>query len=117
MNKDPRSAWLGRGVRIGRGGWRSEGPKSVWAILAPYGLCTALVLALLDWDGSIDWSEIGPALGLQAFVALLLVLSQRPGFDRRRIASVMGIVLYLVSVALIRDAVAGGVGLIARPPP
>ncbi len=71
-------------------------------VLVLYVVCTATAGALLAGSGPLRWSEIAPALALQALVGALLALSMR----REReipLAGLLGIVAYLVSVAILRD--------------
>ncbi len=69
-------------------------------LLVAYIVCFVIVLALLPLGGRISWAEIGPALGLQALVGLLLCLRARL---RLPAAGLIGILAYLTSVALLRD--------------
>ncbi len=69
-------------------------------MLLAYLVCFGIVLALLPLGASVSWPEIGPALGLQALVGLLLWWGPRL---RLPAAGLIGILSYLTSVALLRD--------------
>jgi diguanylate cyclase (GGDEF)-like protein len=70
--------------------------------LVAYLLCVAIVLFLLPVGGKTEWAEIAPALALQLIIAIFLGLSPR---DRHLhpSAAILGIVAYVLSVALLRD--------------
>jgi len=72
-------------------------------LLLAYGICFLLVTGLMPLDRQVVWSEAGPALGLQVAVALLLRFGPRLRPDRRRWLGLLGITMYLTSVALLRD--------------
>ncbi len=73
------------------------------ALLLIYLVCFALVLALLPLDHTTDWVEIAPALILQVLVGILLWTGPRLSSKPRRMAGTVGVLAYLVSVALLRD--------------
>jgi diguanylate cyclase (GGDEF)-like protein len=73
------------------------------AILGVYVVCFVIVLALLPLGGSVGWTDALPALVVQIIVGLLLVFGRPLGLDRVPFAGCVGIVLYLISVALLRD--------------
>ncbi len=73
------------------------------ALLAAYVVCFVIVVALMPLGRSVDWADAGPALALQVLVGLLLAFGRRLGLGRIRDAGCIGIVLYLLSVALLRD--------------
>jgi diguanylate cyclase (GGDEF)-like protein len=79
--------------------------------LIAYLLCVAIVLVLLPIGGKTAWAEAVPALALQLIVAVLLGLSRRKTQPHRS-AAIVGIVAYLLSVALLRDGAGptGGYG-------
>jgi diguanylate cyclase (GGDEF)-like protein len=79
--------------------------------LVAYLLCGAIVLLLLPVGGKTEWAEIAPALGLQLIVAIFLGLSRRQRHLHPS-AALLGIVVYLLSVALLRDGAGptGGYG-------
>ncbi|HLY49112.1 MAG TPA: diguanylate cyclase [Solirubrobacteraceae bacterium] len=74
------------------------------ALLIAYGVCFVIVIALLPVGGHLRWPEAGPAIGLQALVGLLLAVGPRLGVPRPRYIGLVGIVLYLGSIGLLRDA-------------
>jgi diguanylate cyclase (GGDEF)-like protein len=74
-----------------------------------YAVATATSAVLLAGRGPISWSEIGPALALQALVGVLLALSVHRGREIP-FAGPLGIIAYLVSVALLRDGAGPTVG-------
>ena len=78
-------------------------------VLVLYAVCTVTSAALLAGSGPLRWSEIAPALALQMLVGALLALSMR---REREIpfAGLLGIVAYLVSVAILRDGAGPTVG-------
>lgn len=71
------------------------------ALLLAYVSCFGIVLALLPLGGSVSWAEVGPALGLQVLVGVLLALGPRL---RLPSAGLVGVLAYLASVVLLRDA-------------
>jgi diguanylate cyclase (GGDEF)-like protein len=74
------------------------------AFLFAYVVCFVIVVALLPVGGHVAWIEAGLAIGLQAGVGLLLALGPRLGIAKPRVISLLGISVYLASVALLRDA-------------
>lgn len=74
------------------------------ALLLAYVVCFVIVVALLPVGGEVAWREAGLAVGLQAVVGFLLALGPRVTGGRPRYMGVVGICLYLASVALLRDA-------------
>jgi diguanylate cyclase (GGDEF)-like protein len=79
--------------------------------LVAYLLCAAIVLLLLRVGGKTAWGEIVPALALQLVIGILLSVSRRrPRLHRW--AAILGVVAYLLSVALLRDGAGptGGYG-------
>ena len=70
------------------------------ALLVAYMACFGLLLALLPLGGVMSWSEVAPALGLQAMVGLALALVPRLHVHG---GGLLGVVAYLGSVALLRD--------------
>jgi diguanylate cyclase (GGDEF)-like protein len=73
------------------------------ALLIGYVVCCALEFVLLPLDGGVDWGEVGPALALQVLVGLLLFAGRNTRVERVRWLGVAGVVVYLFSVALLRD--------------
>ncbi len=69
-------------------------------MLIAYAVCCAIELVLLPLDGAINWVEVGPGLVLQLGIGALLVVGPRL---RWRFIGVVGVIGYLVSVALLRD--------------
>jgi diguanylate cyclase (GGDEF)-like protein len=78
-------------------------PDSRGAILLPFAVCCVIAYALLPFQGGVDWLEVGPALALQLVVAGVVVLAPRLALDRWRFSGSVAIIVYLISVALLRD--------------
>jgi diguanylate cyclase (GGDEF)-like protein/PAS domain S-box-containing protein len=79
------------------------------SILAPYLACLLVLLAVLPVQGSIDVGEVAIAIALQATIAVGLAFNRR----LRQAAgwpAIAGIVLFLASVALLRDGAGMGYG-------
>jgi diguanylate cyclase (GGDEF)-like protein len=66
-----------------------------------YFVCFGIVLALLPLGGTLSWAEVAPALALQVLVGLTLALGPRLNLPA---AGLIGMLAYLTSVALLRDA-------------
>ncbi|MGZ6638731.1 MAG: GGDEF domain-containing protein [Solirubrobacteraceae bacterium] len=83
-----------------------------------YFLCCALVVALLPLNGRIRWSEVGPALVLQALAGAVLAAGSRLPSDRYPAVGVVAVIAYLSSVALLQDGVdpASGFGTLVLLP-
>ncbi len=73
------------------------------ALLIAYLVCCAIVLVLLPMGGTVNWIEVGPALVLQVAVGMLLAFGSRLKGNRVKYIGIVGVVGYLVSVALLRD--------------
>ncbi|HEY2770956.1 MAG TPA: GGDEF domain-containing protein [Solirubrobacteraceae bacterium] len=73
------------------------------ALLLPYAVCCVIALALLPLQSSVEWREVAPALALQWGVGIALALAPRLKLERSRYAGSIGIVLFLISVVLLRD--------------
>lgn len=71
-------------------------------VLVLYAVSTGTAAVLLAGSGPLRWAEIAPALVLQALVGLLLALTLR-GERELRLAGPLGIVAYVISVAILRD--------------
>jgi diguanylate cyclase (GGDEF)-like protein len=79
--------------------------------LVPYGACFAAVWALIGLESSIRAGEVAIALALQLIVAAGLWWRER--WQDSSFATMVGMALFLASVALLRDGVgrvAGGYG-------
>lgn len=74
------------------------------AALTAYGLCLLLVVVLLATQSPVRWPEAGVALALQACVALMLAVPPPPRWRLTPALAVSNVVVYLLSVALLRDA-------------
>jgi diguanylate cyclase (GGDEF)-like protein len=81
----------------------SRRPDSGHAALVPYAVCLVIAYALIPFQQGVDWREVGPALALQLLVAVFVAVEPGTRLDRWRIAGPIAIVLYLISVALLRD--------------
>lgn len=73
------------------------------ALLTTFAACCAIELVLLPVDGSVTWAEVGPALGLQVLIALAVLFRSRSDGRRSPFLGVLGVIAYLVSVALLRE--------------
>jgi diguanylate cyclase (GGDEF)-like protein len=78
--------------------------------LIVYSLCCALMLAMLPLNGTIRWTEVAPAIMLQAIVGVVLAAGSRLPSDRFPAVGIAGVVAYLVSIALLRDGVDASAG-------
>jgi diguanylate cyclase (GGDEF)-like protein/PAS domain S-box-containing protein len=87
-------------------------PSSVDArrsILAPYLACLVVLAAVLPVTGSIDAGEVIVALAIQAVIAVALAFDNRLRHASGP-AALLGIALFLASVALLRDGAGTGYG-------
>ena len=79
------------------------------SILAPYLACLVVLVAVLPVEGSISVGEVAVAVAIQALIAVAL-----PFNERLRSAAgppaLVGIALFLASVALLRDGAGTGYG-------
>jgi diguanylate cyclase (GGDEF)-like protein len=73
------------------------------ALLVAYVACLGIVAALLPVGGKVVWGEVGPAVGLQLGVGLLLAVGPRRPSTRSQLIGVCGVLAYLLSAALLRD--------------
>jgi diguanylate cyclase (GGDEF)-like protein len=87
-----------------------EGFKLDRAMLIAYAVCCALELVLLPLDGSVQWSEVGPALVLQGIVGGTLALGGKDRAERLPLIGVAGVIAYLVAVGLLRDGTSSTAG-------
>jgi diguanylate cyclase (GGDEF)-like protein len=94
-----RLAW-GPGLRS-RGYHPAGSPRA--ALLLPYVVCCVIAVAMLPLQSGVDWGEVAPALALQWVLGFALALAPRFRLDRSRYAGSIGIVLFMVSVVLLRD--------------
>ena len=78
-----------------------------YAPIATYGASFAATWGLLGLESRVDAVEVAVAFVLQVLVGIQLF--RAPHWDHRRWAGILGMVVFLVSVALLRD----GVGQIA----
>ncbi len=76
--------------------------------LVPLGACFVVVWGMIGLEHSVRWREVLAALGLQLLVAAGLWWRER--WERSRLASLFGMAVFLVSVALLRDGVGRVVG-------
>jgi diguanylate cyclase (GGDEF)-like protein len=79
-------------------------------VLCAYAVCFGLVLILVPLSSPVDWTEVGPALGVQAGVGVLLVVEAQLAGVRQTAVGVFAVVAYLASVALVRDGLAPTAG-------
>jgi diguanylate cyclase (GGDEF)-like protein/PAS domain S-box-containing protein len=76
--------------------------------LVPYGACFAVVWGMIGLESSVRWHEVLVALGLQLVVGVALWWRER--WQQSELVSLLGMCLFLVSVALLRDGVGRVVG-------
>src|SRR3984885_7352006 len=76
--------------------------------LVPYGACFVVVWGMIGLEPSVRWREVLGALLLQLLVGVALWFRER--WQRSEVASLLGMCLFLVSVALLRDGVGRVVG-------
>jgi diguanylate cyclase (GGDEF)-like protein/PAS domain S-box-containing protein len=82
-------------------------PSGRYAPIAIYGASFATTWGLLGLEARVDRPEVAVAFALQVAVGVLLFRVRQ--WDRRRWVGILGMLVYLVSVGLLRD----GVGLTA----
>jgi diguanylate cyclase (GGDEF)-like protein len=87
-----------------------ERADSPHAVLIPYAACSVIALLMLPLSQPITWVEVGPALGLQLTVALLVAFAARLGVASWSPGGSVAIIIYLVSVALLRDGAGPSAG-------
>jgi diguanylate cyclase (GGDEF)-like protein len=93
---------LGWGSRLRPRGYHpAESPRA--ALLLPYVVCCVIAVAMLPLQSGVDWSEVAPALALQWGVGIALAVAPRFELERSRYVGSIGIVLFLMSVVLLRD--------------
>lgn len=80
-------------------------PRS--SILAPYVACLAVLVALLPLEDSVRVGEVAVAIAIQALIGAALVFD-RHGTRVHRPLVFAGILLFLASVALLRDGAGSG---------
>jgi diguanylate cyclase (GGDEF)-like protein/PAS domain S-box-containing protein len=85
------------------------------SILAPYVACLVVLIAVLPLQGKIDGPEVAIALALQAIIGLALAFDRRLP-DAVGAPAVIGILLYIASVALLRDGAGSGYGPLVLVP-
>jgi diguanylate cyclase (GGDEF)-like protein/PAS domain S-box-containing protein len=85
---------------------RSDAPRS---ILAPYLVCLVVLVAMLPVEGSIRVGEVVVAFAIQALLGLGLALDHRLR-DAVGAPAMAGILLFVASVALLRDGAGTGYG-------
>jgi diguanylate cyclase (GGDEF)-like protein/PAS domain S-box-containing protein len=85
------------------------------SILAPYVACLVVLVAVLPLQGKIDVTEVAIALALQAVVGLALAFDRRVQ-DAVGAPAIVGILLYIASVALLRDGAGSGYGPLVLVP-
>jgi diguanylate cyclase (GGDEF)-like protein len=71
--------------------------------LVGYWACLLIVVALAPLAVPVHWAEVAPALGLQALLGIVLAFERRLPREHLLGLRVVGIVTYLVSVAMLRD--------------
>jgi diguanylate cyclase (GGDEF)-like protein len=77
--------------------------------LAGYWTCLLITVALVPFAKPTNWAEVLSALGFQALLGSMLAVEPQIWTRRHRGVTTAGVVLYLVSVALLRDG-AGPLG-------
>jgi diguanylate cyclase (GGDEF)-like protein/PAS domain S-box-containing protein len=76
--------------------------------LVPYGACFVVVWGMIGLESSVRWGEVLAALVLQLVVGVALLWRER--WQRSQSVSLLGMCLFLASVALLRDGVGRVVG-------
>jgi diguanylate cyclase (GGDEF)-like protein len=79
-------------------------------LLLAYVACFVIVTGSLPLGGNLIWSEVGAGLGLQALVGLLLAAGPHLKLARPGPVGMLGVVMYLVSVGLLRDGATATAG-------
>jgi diguanylate cyclase (GGDEF)-like protein len=72
-------------------------------LLLAYLGCFVIVTGSLPLGGNLIWSEVGTGLGLQVLVGLLLAAGPRLKPAHPALLGMLGVAMYLTSVALLRD--------------
>jgi diguanylate cyclase (GGDEF)-like protein/PAS domain S-box-containing protein len=89
-------------ARLPHSAYRRLGP------LVPFGACFVVVWGMIGLERSVRWGEVLAALLLQLLVAAGLWWRDR--WEPNRVATLVGLAVFLVSVALLRDGVGRVVG-------
>lgn len=93
---------LGWGVRLRSQRYDpADSPRA--ALLLPYAVCCVIAVAMLPLQSDVEWREVVPALALQWGVGVAMLSAPRLRLDGSRYAGSVGIVLFLISVVLLRD--------------
>jgi diguanylate cyclase (GGDEF)-like protein/PAS domain S-box-containing protein len=79
------------------------------SILAPYLACLVVLVAVLPVEGAIQGGEVAAAMAIQAFIGLALAFGRRLRHPTV-LAAIAGILLFIASVALLRDGAGTGYG-------
>lgn len=99
------------GTRLLSGGtskWRSH--LTADGISVGVGLVCLIPALLLTPVHTVRWHEVGAAVALQLTVGLVLLWGYRRRETESRMAGVMSVIAYLLSVALLRDAAGAQAG-------